>query len=166
VTHEFDADVTQGSVIRTDPETGTKRRPGSAVALVVSKGAKIQVPDVTGQDVDEARAVLRDAGLRVRVAQDQVFSQAEKGTVAEVAPGTGETVARGDTVTLTVSKGPETVEVPDVNGLSEDDARAALEKAGFVVTVHRLFFGDTVFHQAPGDGASAPKGSTVTLWVR
>lgn len=166
VTHEFDADVTQGSVIRTDPETGTKRRPGSAVALVVSKGAKIQVPDVTGQDVDEARAVLRDAGLRVRVAQDQVFSQAEKGTVAEVAPGTGETVARGDTVTLTVSKGPETVEVPDVNGLSEDDARAALEKAGFEVTVHRLFFGDTVFHQSPGDGASAPKGSTVTLWVR
>jgi serine/threonine-protein kinase len=69
-------------------------------------------------------------------------------------------------VTLTGAKGPETVEGPDGNGLSEDDARAAREKAGFEVTVHRLFFGDTVFHQSPGDGASAPKGSTVTLWVR
>jgi beta-lactam-binding protein with PASTA domain/tRNA A-37 threonylcarbamoyl transferase component Bud32 len=166
VTHEFDEDVTQGSVVRTEPGTGTKRRPGSGVALVVSKGAKIQVPDVTGQDVEDARDVLQEAGLRVRVSHDRVFSQQDKGTVAEESPGSGETSARGDTVTLTVSKGPQTVRVPDVDGLSEDDARKALEDAGFEVTVHRIFFGDTVFHQSPGGDSSAPKGGNVTIWLR
>ncbi len=165
VTRAFDEDVTQGSVVRTSPGSGTKRRPGSAVALVVSKGAKVRVPDVTGQDVNDAREVLQESGLRIRVSHDRVFSQQERGTVAEQSPGSGDVAARGDTVTLTVSKGPETVKVPDVDGIGEDDARKALEDAGFEVTVHRLFFGDTVFHQSPGAGP-APKGSTVTIWVR
>jgi serine/threonine-protein kinase len=166
VTHEFDEDVTQGSVVRTEPENGTKLRPGSAVALVVSKGARIQVPDVTGQDVDEARDVLQESGLRVRVAHERVHSPQDAGTVAEQSPASGDTAARGDTVTLTVSKGPETVRVPDVEGLSEDDARRALRDAGFEVTAHRVFFGDTVFHQSPGGGSTAPKGSNVTIWLR
>jgi eukaryotic-like serine/threonine-protein kinase len=166
VTREFDADVTQGSVVRTDPENGTKRRPGSAVALVVSKGAKIEVPDVSGLHVNDARDVLEKLGLRVRVAAERIHSAQDKGTVAEQAPHTGDTAARGDTVTLTVSKGPQTVQVPDVEGMGVDDARKTLQDKGFTVTVHRLFFGDTVFHESPSAGSSAPKGSKVTLWVR
>ncbi|GAA2412533.1 Stk1 family PASTA domain-containing Ser/Thr kinase [Streptomyces glaucosporus] len=166
VTREFDADVERGSVIRTKPEAGTGRRPGAAVALVVSKGERIEVPDVVGESEGTARQRLTEAGLEVEVAPERVFSEEEAGTVARQSPGEGAVAAEGDTVRLTVSKGPEMVEVPDVDGMGEDEARRVLEDAGFEVKVRRLFFTGTVFDQSVGGGDRAPRGSTITIWVR
>jgi len=168
VTSEFDDSVTPGSVIRTSPAAGTSRRAGSAVALVVSKGAAIDVPDVTGQDLDEATAALEKAGLKVAISPAQVNSDEDKGKVAEQSPADGQAAA-GDTVTLTLSKGPELVEVPDVVGSSVDDAKSALEKAGFKVDEDRGIlglFGDTVKKQSVSAGDTAPKGSTITITIR
>ena len=75
----------------------------------------------------------------------------------------------GDTVTLTVSKGPEMIEVPDVVGASVDDAKAALEGAGFTVDEDRGLlglFGDTVKKQSVDGGDTAAKGSTITITIR
>ncbi len=72
-------------------------------------------------------------------------------------------------MTLTLSKGPEMVEVPDVVGDSVDDARRELEEAGFRVEEDRGLlglFGDTVKKQSVEGGDTAPKGSTVTLTIR
>ncbi len=55
VTREFSDEVPRGSVIGTTPEAGTKRHSGSAIALVVSKGSPVDIPDVTGEDLDSAR---------------------------------------------------------------------------------------------------------------
>ncbi len=166
VTRAFDATVPRGSVIATEPAAGTEKRPGSAVKLTVSKGPEIDVPDVTGQDVESARKTLLDAGLGVRVAEEREFSEQEKGAVAAQSPEAGAVRAAGETVTLTVSKGPDLVEAPDVEGMSLDEARAALEKAGFTVAVRRLFIGDTVFNQSPDPGEQAPRGSEIVVWVR
>ncbi|MFE9168393.1 Stk1 family PASTA domain-containing Ser/Thr kinase [Streptomyces kebangsaanensis] len=169
VTREFSESVARGSVIGTDPAAGTERRTGSAIALTVSKGRPVDVPDVAGEDLDRAKSDLEDAGLKVRIASEQVHSEFDKGQVARQTPAAGSRAAEGDTVTLTLSKGPEMVEVPDVTGSSVGDARNRLEKAGFKVEEDRgLFglFGDTVRRQSVKGGDRAPKGSTITITIR
>ncbi|MEV7679190.1 Stk1 family PASTA domain-containing Ser/Thr kinase [Streptomyces sp. NPDC088341] len=165
VTREFDEDTAQGSVVSSSPAAGTEVRPDSGVALVVSKGVPIDMPDVTGESVPEATSELEEAGLKVRVAAARVNSPEDADTVARQSAAEGSQVARGDTVTLTVSKGPRLVAVPDVVGETTDRARNLLEAAGFVVEVDRgfPFLGDTVAEQSVEGGERAPEGSTVTI---
>ena len=71
-------------------------------------------------------------------------------------------------MTLVVSKGPETIEVPDVGGMTSAQARKVLEDAGFQVTVERVFGGllDNVRAVDPGVGTSVPKkDARVTIYV-
>lgn len=165
ITREFSDDAAQGTVIGSDPAAGTERRPDSAIALVVSKGSPVDVPDVTGESVEDATGTLEDAGLKVKVAPEQVHSPEDAGTVARQSPGEGGQAAKGDTITLTVSKGPRMVEVPDVTGDSLSDARRELEEAGFEVKVERAFpfLGDTVESQSVEGGGQAAEGSTITI---
>ncbi|MEU5769307.1 Stk1 family PASTA domain-containing Ser/Thr kinase [Streptomyces asoensis] len=165
----FSEDVLKGFVISTDPAAGTERRAGTAVSIVVSKGSPVDVPDVTGEDLADARAELEEAGLKVKVAAGQVNSEFDKGQVAAQTPEADSEAADGDTVTLTLSKGPELVEVPDVVGASVDDAKSLLEQSGFEVKEDRGLlglFGDTVKKQSVKGGDSAPKGSTITITIR
>ncbi|MET9500231.1 Stk1 family PASTA domain-containing Ser/Thr kinase [Streptomyces sp. NPDC006622] len=169
VTEAFSEDVGKGFVISSSPQAGTERRAGSAVSLVVSKGDPIDVPDVTGQDLDDARAELEEAGLVVKVSAEEVTSEFDKGQVAAQSPGADKQAADGDTVTLTLSKGPQMVEVPDVVGASVDDAKDELEEAGFEVEEDRGLlglFGDTVKSQSVDGGDAAPKGSTIKITIR
>ncbi|OWA04168.1 serine/threonine protein kinase [Streptomyces sp. CS113] len=169
VTRAFSGEVAKDFVISTKPGTGTTVRAGSAVALVVSKGSPIDVPDVTGDDLDEARAELEGAGLKVKTADERVNSEYDSGRVARQTPEPGGRAAEGDTVTLTVSKGPRMIEVPDVVGDSVDDAKRKLEDAGFEVDEDRGLlglFGDTVKKQSVDGGDTAPEGSSVTITIR
>ncbi|MFE0094910.1 Stk1 family PASTA domain-containing Ser/Thr kinase [Streptomyces sp. NPDC059015] len=168
ITREFSDEAAQGTVIGSDPAAGTERRPDSAVALVVSKGAPVDVPDVTGDSVGDATSTLEDAGLKVQVAPERIHSPQEAGTVARQSPAEGSQAAGGDTVTLTVSKGPRMVEVPDVTGDSLDDARRELQEAGFEVKVERAFpfLGDTVERQSVEGGEQAAEGSTITITTK
>ncbi|MCX4509571.1 Stk1 family PASTA domain-containing Ser/Thr kinase [Streptomyces sp. NBC_01619] len=165
ITREFSEEAAQGVVIGSDPAAGTDRRPDSAVGLVVSKGAPVDVPDVTGESLEDATSTLEDAGLKVRVAAERVHSPNDAGTVATQSPVEGRQAATGDTITLTVSKGPRMIEVPDVTGDKVDDARSELEQAGFEVKVERAFpfLGDTVESQSVEGGGKAPEGSTITI---
>ncbi|MFG3195897.1 Stk1 family PASTA domain-containing Ser/Thr kinase [Streptomyces sp. NPDC048208] len=169
VTREFSDEVGRGSVIGTNPEAGTDLHAGSAIALVVSKGAPVDIPDVSGEDVETARQDLTEAGLKVRIAGERVNSDYDKGQVAFQSPEAGGRGAEGDTVTLTLSKGPEMVEVPDVTGSSVDEAHQKLEAAGFTVHEDRGLlglFGDKVKKQSVKGGDSAPKGSEITITIR
>ncbi|MFE0647695.1 Stk1 family PASTA domain-containing Ser/Thr kinase [Streptomyces sp. NPDC059534] len=168
ITTEFSDSVAQGAVIGSDPEPGTERAPDSAVALVVSKGSPVDVPDVTGETVADATAALEEAGLTVRVAPERVHSPEEAGAVAAQSLAEGSRAAEGDSITLTVSKGPKQVEVPDVTGETTAEAKAALEDAGFEVKVEKSFpyLGDTVSGQSVQGGETAPEGSTVTITIK
>ncbi|WP_308013525.1 Stk1 family PASTA domain-containing Ser/Thr kinase [Streptomyces beigongshangae] len=169
VTKAFSEEVTTGYVISTDPEAGTERRGGSAIALVVSKGSPVEVPEVLGEDLDDAERDLAEAGLEVEIASGRVTSEYDAGQVAEQSPGPGREVAEGDTITLTVSKGPRMVEVPDVVGDSVGDAKRELEAAGFEVEEDRGLlglFGDTVESQSTEGGGTAPEGSKITIRIR
>lgn len=163
---EFSEKADRGSVIASEPDAGSKRRPDSPVALTVSRGAPVEVPDVVGDDPDSAREDLEEEGLKVRISPKRVFSEEDEGKIARQSPSEGSSAGEGDTVTLTVSKGQDLVEVPKVEGMKLKPARKKLEKAGFEVGVRRIFFGDKVFTQSPGDGDEAPRGSRVTIWLR
>ncbi|MEU3156762.1 Stk1 family PASTA domain-containing Ser/Thr kinase [Streptomyces griseoincarnatus] len=169
VTRELSDSVPRDAVISTEPGKGTEVRAGTAVKLTVSKGSPVDVPDLTGDDPEDARAELEEAGLKVEIADGRIHSEHDAGRVARQTPGAGGEAAEGDTVTLTLSKGPEMVEVPDVVGDSVDEARDKLEGAGFEVKEVRGLlglFGDTVKDQSVDGGRTAPKGSTITLRIR
>ncbi|MCX5139718.1 Stk1 family PASTA domain-containing Ser/Thr kinase [Streptomyces sp. NBC_00338] len=165
ITKEFSEDAAAGEVVRTDPEAGAERHPDTAVAIVVSKGSPVDVPDVTGESADDATAELEDAGLKVVVAPGRVSSPEDEGNVARQSVPEGTEAAEGDTVTLTVSSGPRMIDVPDVTGKDVDDARGELEDAGFEVKVDRPFlsFSDTIASQSVDGGDRAPEGSTITI---
>lgn len=165
VTEEFSEETDRGDVIRTDPSADTERHPDSAVALVVSKGAPVDVPDVTGLSVEDATAALKDEGLKAKVLPDRVHSSEDAGDITRQSPGEGTEAAEGDTIELTVSDGPRMVDVPDVTGKDVDEATSALEDAGFEVKVDRPFlsFSDTIASQSVDGGEQAPEGSTITI---
>jgi beta-lactam-binding protein with PASTA domain len=162
----YSESVPSGQVLRSDPPAGTPLRRGTAVALVLSKGkAPLPISDYTGQKVDQARKALEKLGFAVTVTQ--AFSDTVgKDVVLNQSPKSG-TGVKGDTVTLTVSKGPDVIEVPDVRGDSPGDAQQKLERAGFVAKRQDAFFssGSVVYNTNPGHGAKARRGSTVTFYV-
>jgi beta-lactam-binding protein with PASTA domain/tRNA A-37 threonylcarbamoyl transferase component Bud32 len=99
VTEEFSDDVEAGLVVSQAPADGTLFR-GDEVALVVSKGPPlVEVPQVRGRQLDEARATLEEAGFRVEVRR---LVENGFGTVLGTNPGAGQQVPRGSTVTVNV----------------------------------------------------------------
>jgi serine/threonine-protein kinase len=160
--------VMKGLAIKTSPPKDRLIPRGSEVRLLVSSGPpQVQVPSVVGQDKDVARATLQDQGFKVTAAL--ATSDTPKGKVISQSPGGGATVDKGSRVTITVSKGPAKVAVPDVVGQSKADARTTLRDAGFKVKVveqeSATATEGTVLRQSPPFGDNAVKGSTVTIYV-
>jgi beta-lactam-binding protein with PASTA domain/predicted Ser/Thr protein kinase len=163
---DFSETVAAGQVIGTAPKAGETLRAGKPVGYVVSKGRKpFEVADWTGKPLADLQKSLDAAGIRAQVTEE-FSTDVPKGVVIKQSPTSG-TLYRGDQLALTVSKGPDLVPVPVVQGKPEAEARAALEKAGFRVQIDRILGG--VFGTAratdPSGGTSAPRGSTVTLRV-
>ena len=167
VTEKYSETAPVGEVIAQSPGSGAQVRRGTAVNLTVSKGPEpVPVPSVLGLGEDDATQKLASVGFEVKTAKEQVFSKdIPAGKVAAQVPANG-TLFKGETVTLTLSKGPRPVEVPDFVGKQASVAKAELEKLGFTVVINEVlggFFG-TVRSQDPRDG-TAPEGSTITLTV-
>ncbi|GAA4872733.1 Stk1 family PASTA domain-containing Ser/Thr kinase [Serinicoccus chungangensis] len=158
----------EGRILSSTPAAGEPLPPGGEVAVVVSDGpAPVAVPQVTGRTEQEATAALVDAGLTVTVAPERVFDEdIAEGSVVSQAPTSG-TVERGSTVTVTVSKGPELVSVPQVVGRQFTAAEEELVELGLVVErddVRGGFFG-TVREQSVEPGEQVPRGTVVVLAV-
>jgi eukaryotic-like serine/threonine-protein kinase len=169
-------DVPAGQVISQDPEAGDELAQRATVAVVVSLGIEqVAVPDLSGMSREEAQEALAEAGLEVRF--EEAFSDEvpQAGRVIRQSTGAGQEVDKGATVTVTVSRGPLTVEVPNVRGKSLADGRAEVEAAGLRVRVEeqpRPRIGPfrqgqygRVEEQVPGPDTKAQRGETVTLYT-
>ena len=168
VEREPSNDVPRGIVISQSPNAGVRIQKGDQVTIVVSSGPRqVEVPRVVGMNVDRAIQELDDAGLDWRTVD--VFSEAPVNRVVRQNPQAGQTVDEGTQVTLRVSQGVETAEVPDVLQQSEESARQELQDAGFEVQMTEAPSDDTeegrVFNQDPSPGVEAPVGSTVNITV-
>jgi len=155
-------------VFQQDPQEGTRIDPQTGVVkLWVSTGPPMtEVPGVVGKTRDEAVAELKDANLEPRVFE--INSGAPANTVTAQSPRAGEEVEEGTTVRINVSKGPRPIGVPNVVGLTFDQANATLQAAGFNVSredVESDQPGGVVVAQEPDAGETAARGSTVTVQV-
>jgi serine/threonine-protein kinase len=163
------SDKPRNTVTGQDPQGGTSAEEGATVTLTVSDGPPLQkVPEVVGKGRREARRLLQDAGFEVQ--EGSVPSATVKiNRVISQNPSASSTAESGSVVTLEVSAGPEQVKVPDVTGKSDEDARTALENAGFRVSVAKKEDADAdagkVLSQNPAAGSAAERGSVVTITV-
>jgi serine/threonine-protein kinase len=166
---EFSETVKKGVVIDTRPQARSHIDIGQSVTLIVSKGPEqAEVPSVVGLDGTEATARLQDAGFEVATRRQESTS-VDPGKVIAQDPAGGQTLRKGETVTLTLAKKPPDVRVPDVRGQAFPDARQALRAAGFQVArepqdVTTPDEDGIVLDQDPLSG-TLPKGETVTLTV-
>lgn len=152
---------------------------GQGCTLKEADSAIIQLsagpfPDVVGKPADEAAKMLTDAGLQVSETRGEEWSESvPEGSVISYAEREGGGSWRpGDTVTLTVSKGPQPIPVPDVVGQTLNEAKATLERSGFTAKYQAWGdlpgFGDmaTVTAQDPDSTASLPRGSEIQLSIQ
>lgn len=167
---ESSDDVDKGDITRTDPEAGTKVEPGSTVQVYISSGkGDISVPSVIGDSESEAKAALEAAGFDVETRSDYSDS-VEKGKVMIQTPEADTKGKEGDTVTITISLGTETIEVPDVTGKSQSAAQSTLENAGLSAGSISEEASDTVKKGAvissdPAAGTKVNKGAKVNLVI-
>jgi serine/threonine-protein kinase len=158
-----------GSVARQSPRGGASVDEGVTVDLWVSRGPlHIPAPDLDGIAASVALQRLEADSLSGK-SRRAASETAPKGRIFKQRPAAGATVARGDTVTFWVSSGPPQVFVPDVVGLSQGDATAMLEDAGFVVGTDYVagwgeFPGDVVA-QDPVAGTRGRAGDEVVIEV-
>jgi serine/threonine-protein kinase len=161
--------VPSGKAIRTSPPAQTTLKKGSQVILLISTGIEqVEVPDVTGQQFEQASKALSDRGFKVQ-RNDQVTDNEDPGTVLKQSPGANQKIDKGSAVTLAVAKAPQDVEVTDVTGETQNAAVQRLSKDGFEVKIVEQQVdsqeGDGVVVQQDPAGGKAKRGSTVTLTV-
>ncbi|MEX1178836.1 MAG: Stk1 family PASTA domain-containing Ser/Thr kinase [Nitriliruptor sp.] len=171
ITETHHEEVPEGQVIASEPAAAEVVDETSPIDLVVSRGpAPREVPELTGSTLEEAQATLRELGLDAEVAGRE-YADAPAGTIIGQTPGAGDQVARGSSVTVTISDGPAPIEVPNVRGQVRSEAVATLEGLGFVVEVETrggvgaFFNPGRVFEQDPGPGSERFPGDTVLLYA-
>jgi len=158
-----------GTVIGQNPLANTKVDEGARITLIVSTGpGEATVPNLIGKGRRAARKALRGLGYDVEEIE-RLSSAVGKDRVIATSPNAGERLERGETVTITVSSGPESTKVPDVLRQGRDAASAALRDAGFEVVVREAERDDaepgTVVAQDPPGNQQRAQGSTVTITV-
>ncbi|GAA4261581.1 Stk1 family PASTA domain-containing Ser/Thr kinase [Dietzia aurantiaca] len=166
----FSNDIPPDALVGTDPGTGERVVRGDTVDLLVSVGRPV-VPDVgADRTVEAVSTMLREHSLEPMAGQTTHSDSVPIGQVVSLEPGSGVTVDVGTRVEMLTSAGPAPVTVPDVVGLEEDQARAALEGAGLAVSnVKRVYDGDVDRGLAvgtdPDAGEDVARGDGVTLLV-
>ncbi|HVF76017.1 MAG TPA: Stk1 family PASTA domain-containing Ser/Thr kinase [Acidimicrobiales bacterium] len=169
-TSQPDRSAPAGRVLSQDPRGGAEAQKGSVVKLAVSSGKpKVTVPNVANKDETAARDDIVNAGLKVKTVQE-ASDTVPQGKVIRTDPTGGTEVDEGATVTIFVSSGPAQVDVPNVVGMTEEEATKKLKDAGFQVKVQTRPVTDEeddkrVIDQDPDVGTKRPKGSVVTITV-
>ena len=163
---DFDVDV----VISQSPVGGVEISAAIPVNLVISTGPEIfDLPDLTGESERDAIAELVELGLRWTV-DDEFNEEVAEGDVIRTDPPPGVEVQSGDTILLVVSMGPAPIPVPDLTGMTQAQAAAALDEVNLVLRVanSRQPVADPaqdglVVTQVPSPGTTAHQGDTITV---
>ena len=173
VTYATNPTVAQGSIISQHPAAGTQVKPGSDVAVVVSKGnaVPVPVPNVIGLTLADATSALNVKQLGIKtVSVTSWNSSVIPGTVLAQQPAGGTTVNTGSTVTLTLLAAGGTYPVPDVTGAPQGSAGGTLGQYGLVVGTTSMACSATVANgnvasTSPTAGTPVTQGTVVNLVV-
>ncbi|MGC5629795.1 Stk1 family PASTA domain-containing Ser/Thr kinase [Georgenia sp. Z1344] len=164
-------EVEEGLFLSASPETGTSVESGSAVDIVLSSGPEeVTVPDLEGLDRAEIVEALQEVELQPEFVELQNDDEVEADLFLSSTPAPGDSTPRGSTVEIVLSAGPGDVLIPDVSGLSQEDARNILQEAGLSVGNTRTVdepgaAADHALRTDPAADTSVPRDTEVTLFL-
>ena len=166
IVEQHDNDLAAGAVIGFEPAAGTELKRGDVVTVYVSLGHEpVAVPDVTGQTPEQAVSNLGAAGFQVVRGEDGRSAAVDVGEVMSMSPAPADGAQPfGSTVTISVSVGLPQVQVPDLRGMTEEEATVALQAVGLAVDSTK-FLGNKVRQQQPAAGEVVEQGTTVKILV-
>ena len=165
-------DVPEGQVYDQSPAAGTKVDVHTQVTINISSGKeKFSLDDVTGMQYQQAQAQLENDGLVVSLEFDYSDSVGSD-KVISTSPKAGSQVAKGDTITITASKGKETKTtiVPNLLGQNIDNAIQMIKDAGLTYNGKSSDYSDSysenqVMNQSISAGKTVEEGTTISLTV-
>ncbi len=165
-------DVPEGIVISMTPDPDQEVNKDTLVTLAISSGpAEVEVPVLQGLTIEEASNQLAQRNLPDPDVRLEPSSTVARGTIIRTDPPAGTPVAIDRRVTLYVSDGPETAQVPPVVGLTQGAAEQAIINKGFIPVVVRVDVpagsndAGKVISQDPGANAKQEKGTEVRISV-
>ena len=167
---EASDDYDKGQILNQEPAAGEKVDPGTTIVVTICSGeGDTEIPSVTGKTEAEAKSELEAAGFEVST-KESYSDDVEKGYVMSQTPVGGEKGKEGDTVIITISRGAESVDIPNVVGKSQSAATSTLENAGFAAgdiseAPSDTYKKGTVMAQDPKAGSKAGKGAKVNLVI-
>ncbi|MDD6195174.1 MAG: Stk1 family PASTA domain-containing Ser/Thr kinase [Lachnospiraceae bacterium] len=166
--YESSDDVDEGYVIKQQYDKGEMVSTDKKVTITVSSGVgDLDIPDVKGMTEETAIKTLKDKGFKYNRTYTYTSDVAE-GTVISYTPtGTGK---KGDTITIEVSAGIQSVQVPGVSGMTQQEAANALAQAGLTVGNITTEYSDNVeagrvISQGIAQGKTVDSGTSVDLVI-
>jgi len=149
---------------------GTKVNRGTTVTVMIAVEGTPKIPDLKGRGAAEASALLEQAGFKIAFGEPVAHDGVAKGQIVSQAPAANTALAAGQTVTVVLSDGPRTEEVPKLVGMSINRAKKVIEQAGFEVGEtswdYDADFGPyAVIGQTPRAGEQVSPGSKIDLVV-
>lgn len=168
---EVDNEDALGTVVKQSPESGAQLEQGGTVRITIGvEPEQVKVTDYTGKPYEEAKQGLEADGLNVN--REEVDSDKPAGIVVNQRPNGG-MVTKGSTVVLKVSNGSEEkIDMPDLIGMTEDQALATLRDKGWdgSVQIERPTDEDSgqegiVVETSPSAGSPITKNQSLTLRI-
>lgn len=170
VLYETSDTVESGRIISASANEGDVLDAGTTVELKVSSGkGGVKLPNVSGMTYESAYSALIKEGFTVSK-KEEYSSTVEEGYVISQDPAAADNIPVGSQIVLVVSKGKENVKVPNLLGLSEEEATISLVEAGLKLgNVNKInsdtFAVDKVCQQSIANGTYIAEGSTVDIWI-
>lgn len=161
----------EGLIVEQDVEEGEDVEKGTVIQVTVSSGpADFEMIKVTGNPAATARDMLTARGLEVNPESKYEFNELPEGTVIRQSPEAGTKVKKGDIVTLTISKGIEQVQVPDIRKITESEAMQRLldnnlDKGSATTAYDDTIPEGSIISQSPQPGSSVNAHSKVDYVV-
>ncbi|BFL72168.1 Stk1 family PASTA domain-containing Ser/Thr kinase [Anaerococcus nagyae] len=164
----------KGKVMSQDPTPNSKANRGSTVNLVISEGREVEVPDLKNMTISQAEETLKEKGLKLGRTNSSSSDEVEKDLIINQNPSPNTKLQTGTEIDVTVSTGSDqrvkTVEVPNLIGKSEQDARAIVSQYGLSLRdVNYANSNDVargiVMNQSISSGTEVAKNSKIDFTV-
>lgn len=164
----------KGKVMSQDPTQNSKANRGSTVNLVISEGREVEVPDLSNKTISQAEEMLKEKGLKLGRTNSSKSDEVEKDLIINQNPSPNTKLQTGTEIDITVSTGSDkkvrTVEVPNLIGKSEQDARAIISQ--YALRLRDVNYANSndvargiVMNQSISSGTEVAKNSKIDFTV-
>jgi serine/threonine-protein kinase len=170
----YNSEIPEGFIIEQTPEHGKNVPAGSDIEVIISRGQEITyilTPNLVGLSQEDAIQILEDLGLVMGNTSEEYSSAFKENLIMDQKPEFNERIEPGGSVKLTVSRGEETILIPNIIGLDYISASNYLKSLGLVVKSSKAPVTDLInepgkiIEVVPAPGSRAAVNSMVELVI-